>query len=50
MARSLSSAIPETTMVNAAGGNGVSYPNGLDMVTDIYDNRVYVTISDEWYN
>lgn len=34
----------------AAGGNGVSYPNGLDMVTDIYDNRVYVTISDEWYN
>ena len=34
----------------AAGGNGVSYPNGLDMVTDIYDNQVYVTISDEWYN
>lgn len=34
----------------AAGGNGVSYPNGLDMVTDIYDNGVYVTISDEWYN
>lgn len=29
---------------------GASYPNGLDIVTDIYENRIQVTISDEWYN
>ena len=28
----------------AAGGNGISYPDGLDVVTDIYDSRVYVTL------
>ena len=27
---------------------GASYPNGLDIVTDIYENRIQVTISDEW--
>ncbi len=29
---------------------GASYPDGLDIVTDIYENRIQVTISDEWYN
>ena len=29
---------------------GAAYPNGLDIVTDIYENRIQITISDEWYN
>lgn len=29
---------------------GAAYPDGLDIVTDIYENRIQVTISDEWYN
>lgn len=29
---------------------GATYPDGLDIVTDIYENRIQVTISDEWYN
>ncbi len=29
---------------------GAAYPNGLDIVTDIYENEIQVTISDEWYN
>ncbi len=29
---------------------GVAYPDGLDIVTDIYENRIQVTISDEWCN
>jgi len=33
----------------AAGGNGISYPNGLDVTTDIYENNVSVTIADDWY-
>ena len=28
---------------------GLPYPNGLDIVTDIYDNRINVTIANEWY-
>ena len=33
----------------AAGGNGISYPNGLDITTDIYERNVSVTIADDWY-
>lgn len=33
----------------AAGGNGISYPNGLDITTDIYEKYVSVTIADDWY-
>lgn len=33
----------------AAGGNGISYPNGLDVVTDIYEKPVSVVIADHWY-
>ncbi len=29
---------------------GAAYPDGLHIVTDIYENRIQVTISDEWYN
>lgn len=29
---------------------GAAYPDGLDIVTNIYENRIQVTISDEWYN
>ncbi len=29
---------------------GAAYPDGLDIVTDIYENRIQVTISNEWYN
>lgn len=29
---------------------GAAYPDGLNIVTDIYENRIQVTISDEWYN
>lgn len=29
---------------------GAAYPDGLDIVTDIYENRIQVTISDEWNN
>ena len=30
-------------------GGGVDYPNGLDIVTDIYDNRKSVTVESDWY-
>lgn len=30
-------------------GGGVDYPNGLDIVTDIYDNRKSVSIESDWY-
>ena len=30
-------------------GGGVDYPNGLDIVTDIYDNRKNVTVENDWY-
>ena len=33
----------------AAGSNGISYPNGLDITTDIYERNVSVTIADDWY-
>lgn len=33
----------------AAAGNGISYPNGLDITTDIYEKNVSVTIADDWY-
>lgn len=33
-----------------AYATGAAYPDGLDIVTDIYENRIQVTISDEWYN
>ena len=33
----------------AVGGNGISYPNGLDITTDIYERNVSVTIADDWY-
>ena len=42
--------IVDSPLTYAAGGYGISYPNSLDIVTDIYESRVYVTISDEWYN
>ena len=28
---------------------GIPYPNGLDIVTDIYDNRKDVTVESDWY-
>ena len=28
---------------------GLPYPNGLDIVTDIYDNRKDVTVESDWY-
>lgn len=28
---------------------GLPYPNGLDIVTDIYDNRKNVTVESDWY-
>ena len=28
---------------------GIPYPNGLDIVTDIYDNRIDVTVESDWY-
>ena len=33
----------------ASGEGGMTYPDGLDIVTDIYENRVSVTIADDWY-
>ena len=30
-------------------GGGVDYPNGLDIVTDIYDNKKDVTVESDWY-
>ena len=33
----------------ASDGSVISYPNGLDVVTDIYDNQISVTISENWY-
>ena len=33
----------------ASGEGGMTYPDGLDIVTDIYGNRVSVTIADDWY-
>lgn len=30
-------------------GGGVDYPNGLDIVTDIYDNRKDVAVESDWY-
>lgn len=30
-------------------GGGVDYPNGLDIVTDIYDNKKDVTVKSDWY-
>lgn len=28
---------------------GAAYPDGLDIVTDIYENNISVTIADDWY-
>lgn len=33
----------------ADDGSVITYPNGLDIVTDIYDNRKNVTIESDWY-
>ena len=33
----------------ADDGSVITYPDGLDIVTDIYDNRINVTIANEWY-
>lgn len=33
----------------ASDGSVISYPDGLDIVTDIYENRKSVKISDKWY-
>lgn len=30
-------------------GGGVDYPNGLDIVTDIYGNKKDVTVESDWY-
>ena len=33
----------------ADDGSVITYPNGLDIVTDIYDNRKSVTVESDWY-
>lgn len=33
----------------ASDGSVISYPDGLDIVTDIYDNQISVNISENWY-
>ena len=33
----------------ADDGSVITYPNGLDIVTDIYDNRKKVTVESDWY-
>ena len=33
----------------ADDGSVITYPNGLDIVTDIYDNRKNVTVESDWY-
>lgn len=33
----------------ASDGSVISYPDGLDVVTDIYDNQISVKISQNWY-
>lgn len=33
----------------ASDGSVISYPDGLDVVTDIYDNQINVKISENWY-
>ena len=33
----------------ASDGSAISYPDGLDVVTDIYDNQIRIIISENWY-
>ena len=33
----------------ADDGSVITYPDGLDIVTDIYDNRKNVTVESDWY-
>lgn len=33
----------------ASDGSAISYPDGLDVVTDIYDNQISIIISENWY-
>ena len=33
----------------ADDGSVITYPDGLDIVTDVYDNRKDVTVESDWY-